>query len=157
MRRPAATVLALCSYIIKEVRAIEAQAKDEVDCQYADEQISGVYEGTVVSTTKKVSRKPELKILNEAEFVAFVTRYWPTEVVPAVRPAFLEELRTRALEVGAVISPEGEVCAAAELAEPVEFITTYLKKSAGETLKPLLGVSLADLPKLIEETDLGQK
>lgn len=154
MRRPAATVLALCSWAIKELRAIEAQAKDEVDCTYADEQISGVYEGTVVSTTKRVSRKPELKILNEAEFVAFVTRYWPTEVVPAVRPAFLEELRNRALEVGAVISPEGEVCDAAELAEPVEYIGTYLKKGAGDVLAPLLDTPLSQLPKLIEETEL---
>lgn len=157
MRRPAATVLAMCSWAIKELRAVEDRAKFEVDCQYADEQISGVYNDTVISTTKRVSRKPELKITDEPGFVAFVAEHWPTEIVSSVRPAFLEELRNRALDVGVVLGPAGEVCEAAELAEPVEYVATYLKKTAGEVLGPLLDTPLSKLPKLIEETELGEK
>ena len=156
-RRNSAVVLALCSWAIKELREIENRAKDEVDCQYADEQISGVYNDTVISTTKRVSRKPELKILDEPGFVAFVAQHWPTEIVQSVRPAFLEELRNRALDVGCVLGPDGEVCDAAELAEPVEYVATYLKKTAVEVLGPLLDTPLSKLPKLIEETELGEK
>lgn len=154
-RRDAAQVLAMCAWVKKQVGKIEEKAKAEADVTFPEEKTAGVVDGTVVSYTSRVSRKPELKILDDGAFVAWVAEYYPTEIMPAIRPAFLAELKERAIEVGAVISSDGEVCEAVELDEPIVYTTTRLTKDADATLQPLLSMPLVDLPAYIEgATDL---
>lgn len=150
-RRDAAQVLAMCSWVRKQVSIIEDAAKVAADVTYADEKMAGVVDGTVVSYTSRVSRKPELEVLDETGFVAWVDEHYPTEIVSSVRPAFVTMLRDQALTTGFVIGPGGEVCDAVRLGDPTVYTQTRLVKDAEGVLAPKLSaLTLADLPTYIE-------
>lgn len=150
-RRDAAQVLAMCAWLEQRIKAIKKKAQDEADVSFPEEKTAGVVDGTVVSYTSRVARKPELVITNDAAFTGWVAEHFPTEIVMSVRPAFLTELQTRAVETGVVLGPGGEVCESAELGEPVVYTTTRLVKDAGTVLEPLLSsLHLAALPEYIE-------
>lgn len=150
-RREAAQVLAMCSWVRKQVSKIEDNAKIIADVSFPDEKTAAVVDGTVVSYTSRVSRKPELEVLDETGFVCWVAQHFPTEIVSSVRPAFLTMLRDQALTTGFVLGPGGEVCDSVRLAEPVVYTQTRLAKGADDVLAPKLsGLKLADLPTYIE-------
>lgn len=149
-RREAAQVLALCSWVKKQISKIEDKAKEVADVTYPDEKMAAVINDKVVAYTSRVQRKPELKYDDTFAFTEWVSKHYPTEIEWAVRPRFLTELRDRAIEQGAILGPGGEVCEVAELDEPIVYTTTRLQKDADDVLWPLLsGLLLADLPDFI--------
>jgi hypothetical protein len=147
VQRNAAVVLAMCSWARKRLAEVEDRAKTAADVAFPDEKMAGVIDGTVVSYTQRVQRKPELKILNEGSFVDWVQARWPDEVVPKVRESFLTKLRDGALEHGAIVDGDGEVCVHAELGDGVVYTATRLTKDADSVLEPEL--SKLRLPDLI--------
>jgi len=153
-RRDAAAILGLCQFVKKQIGKIEDAAKAVADVSFPDEKVAGVYAGRVVSHTYRGSRKPRepFTIKDEAAFVAWVAERWPSEITAAIRKSFLDNvLIANATEHGGfIIDDQGEVCEHAELAEPVQYIATYVDKNAAEHLQPLLAVSLAELPAFIE-------
>lgn len=150
-RREATQILAMCSWVRKQISKVEDRAKIAADVTYADEKAAAVIDDTVVAYTSRVSRKPELEILDDLGFVTWVAEHYPTEIVSTVRPAFQAMLRDQALTTGFILGPGGEVCEFAKLADPVEYTTTRLVKDADTVLAPKLsGLTLADLPAYIE-------
>lgn len=150
-RREAAQVLAMCSWVRKQISKIEDNAKVIADVAFPEEKTAAVVDGKVVSYTSRVSRKPELEVLDDVNFVGWVAQYFPSEIVSSVRPAFLTMLRDEALSTGFILGPGGEVCDYARLAEAVVYTTTRLVKEADAVLAPKLSaLSLADLPTYIE-------
>lgn len=151
-RREAAQVLAMCAWVKRHISKIEDRAKTVADVTFPDEKTAAVVNDTVVAYTSRVSRKPELKILDEGLFTAWVASRWPGEIIQSVNPAFVQNhLYQNAVEHdGVIVDDMGEVCEYAELSDPVEYTTTRLTKNA-DVLEPILSaVSLADLPALIE-------
>jgi hypothetical protein len=145
-RRDAVQVLAMCSWVRRQISKIEDSAKVVADVSFPDEKTAAVVDETVVAYTSRVSRKPELEIHDAGEFVAWVAEHYPTEVVSSVRPSFLTILRDNALIAGAILGPGGEVCESAGLADPVVYTQTRLTKDADKALQPILGtLLLADL------------
>lgn len=150
-RREAAQVLAMCSWVRRQLTKLEDSAKVVADVSFPEEKTAAVVDETVVAYTSRIARKPELEIHNDLDFVAWVAHYYPTEVVSAVRPSFLTVLRDNAIVAGAVLGPGGEVCESAALADPVVYTTTRLTKDADKALQPLLADrALSDLPTFIQ-------
>lgn len=149
-------MLAMCAWVKQQIKKIEEQAQAEADVTFPDEKTAGSVKDAkgddkVVSYTSRVQRKPEILGRKDFAFIEWVSKHYPTEIEWAVRPAFLTELRDRALDKdGIILGPHGEVCEVAGLDDPVVYTMTKLQKGADKLLEPLLSkVPLADLPDLI--------
>lgn len=148
-QREAAVVLAMCAWAKKAIAKIEDAAKLIADVSFPEEKTAGVVNDIVVSYTQRIQKRPELKILNPGDFTAWVAKRWPTETIMTVRESFLPVLRDIAIEHGALIDPDGEVCDACELIDGTVYTMTKLTKEA-DVLAPMLEkVSLAELPAFI--------
>lgn len=150
-RRDALVTLAMCAWLRKHISKIEDRAKVDADVTMPEEKSAAVVGGKVVAYTSRITRRPELKVLDPDAFTAWVAEHYPSEVMQSVRPAFLSILQDQARQTGAVLGPGGEVCDCAVLDDAVIYTTTRLTKDA-DLLEPLLSkVTLADLPEYIQE------
>jgi hypothetical protein len=151
IQRNAAVVLAMCSWARKRLTEVEERAKDAADVSFPEEKTAGVIDGTVVSYTQRIQKRPELKILNPGDFTDWVAKRWPTEIIMTVRESFLPVLREIATEHGALIDQDGEVCDACELIDGTVYTTTRLTKDADAVLEPELSkLRIPDLLYYIE-------
>jgi len=149
-RRDALQVLAMCAWLRKHIAKIDDRAKITADVTMPEEKSAAIVDGTVVAYTSRITRRPELKVLDPVGFPAWVAEHYPSEIMQAVRPAFLSLLQDQARQTGAVLGPGGEVCDCAVLDDAVIYTTTRLTKDA-DVLEPLLTtVTLADLPEYIQ-------
>jgi hypothetical protein len=149
-QREAAVVLAMCAWAKKAISKIEDGAKAIADVSFPEEKTAGVVNDVVVSYTQRIQKRPELKILNPGAFTDWVAARWPDEIETTVRESFLNlTLRDIAVEHGALIDTQGEVCTHAELIDGTTYTMTRLTKES-DVLAPMLEkLSLAELPGFI--------
>lgn len=148
-QREAAVVLAMCAWAKKAISKIEDGAKAIADVSFPEEKTAGVVDGTVVSYTQRIQKRPELRILNPGAFTDWVAARWPDEIETTVRESWITRLRDMALEHGALIDSQGEVCVHCELIDGTVYTMTKLTKES-DVLAPMLEkVSLAELPAFI--------
>lgn len=156
-RRDAAAILAICASVRHRIAKIEDAAKEVVDCTYADEKVAAVVDGTVVATTGRYERKPRepFVVLDPEGLADWVAERWPTEVVRAVRPAFLNTVLFDRVRDGVLIDDQGEICQAVKVKDSEVSVRTYLKKGdqVDEAMAPFMAIALEDLPQLIEGGD----
>lgn len=155
-RRDAAQILAMVSWVRKQLKRIEATANERADVEFSEEKVKGhvVIDGekVEVSSTTRVQLGPKLKVEDPDRLAAWVQQRWPTEIVPTVRPSFLAQIVPRmAAANGCLIDDDGEVCPWVGLELPNPYTTTRLLKGADEHLSGLLGQrSISDLVQFIE-------
>ncbi|WP_154021769.1 hypothetical protein [Mycobacteroides abscessus] len=158
-RRDAAQILAMISWVRKQLKRIEATANERADVEFADEKVKAhvVIDGqkVEVSSTTRVQPSAKLKVEDPDRLAAWVQQRWPTEIVPAVRPSFLAQIVPKmAATDGCLIDDDGEICPWVGLELPNAYTTTRLLKGADENLSNLLEHrSLADLMRLIENAE----
>ncbi|MDM2350545.1 Uncharacterised protein [Mycobacteroides abscessus subsp. abscessus] len=158
-RRDAAQILAMVSWVRKQLKRIEATANERADVEFSEEKVKGhvVIDGekVEVSSTTRVQLGPKLKVEDPDRLAAWVQQRWPTEIVPAVRPSFLAQIVPRmAATNGCLIDDDGEVCPWVGLERPNPYTTTRLLKGADDNLSNLLERrSLADLLQFIENAE----
>ena len=138
MNDPAAT-LALCSWLKKRVAEWEADAKAALELETGERKAAKVG-GAVIGYTNKVRGRKRLRVINETGFVQWVFRRWPDETVQtrSVGEAFRKKLEQQALNLGALIDDEGEVCPHVEIVEGEPFLSTKLTESADDAVAGLL-------------------
>lgn len=155
-RRDAAQILAMISWVRKQLKRIEATANERADVEFSEEKVKGhvVIDGerVEVSSTTRVQLGPKLKVEDPDRLAAWVQQRWPTEIVPAVRPSFLAQIVPRmAAADGCLVDDDGEVCPWVGLERPNPYTRTSLLKDADAHLSGLLGQrSINDLMQFIE-------
>lgn len=159
-RRDAAQILAMVAWAEQKLKAIKKRAVAEIDVRFVDESLHGHadIDGTpvVVSKSTRVQNRPQLKTVDPVRFAEWVQERWPTEIVPAVNPAFADQLLARMVDTpgGVLMDDAGEVCMWVEVGQQEPYTRTTLTKDAEAALAPLLSTkSIPDLLKAIEETD----
>ncbi|MDM2015305.1 DUF550 domain-containing protein [Mycobacteroides abscessus] len=161
-RRDAAQVLAMISWVRKQLKKVEVEANSRAEVEFPEEKVKAhvVIDGNKVevSSTTRVQPSAKLKVEDADRLAVWVQQRWPTEIVPAVRPSFLTQLAAdMAMNNGCLIDADGEVCPWIGMEAPSAYTTTRLLKDADQHLAQLLGRrSLADLMWFIENdvTDL---
>ena len=155
-RRDAAQILAMISWVRKQLKKIEMEANQRAEVEFSEEKIKAhVVIGNTkveVSSTTRVQPSAKLKVEDPDRLALWVQKRWPTEILPAVRPSFLAQITVdMAANDGCLVDAEGEVCPWAGLELPNAYTTTRLLKDADRHLAELLGRrSLADLVWFIE-------
>lgn len=152
-QREAAVVLAMCAWAKKAISKVEDAAKLVADVSFPEEKTAGVVNDVVVSYTQRIQKRPELKILNPGAFTDWVAARWPEEIETTVRESWITRLRDMALEHGALVDTEGEVCTHCELIDGTTYTMTRLTKESGVLAPMLEKVSLAELPAFIAGTE----
>ncbi|CPR79376.1 Uncharacterised protein [Mycobacteroides abscessus] len=155
-RRDAAQVLAMISWVRKQLKRIEADANERAEVEFPEEKIKGFVviddKKVEVSSTTRVQPSAKIKVEDPDRLAQWVQKRWPTEIVPAVRTSFLAQISAdMAANDGCLVDADGEVCPWVGLELPNAYTTTRLLKDADQHLAELLGRrSLADLIWFIE-------
>ncbi|MBF9328516.1 hypothetical protein [Mycobacteroides chelonae] len=155
-RRDAAQILAMVSWVRKQLKRIEATANERADVEFSEEKVKGHVviggEKVEVSSTTRVQQGPKLKVEDPDRLAAWVQQRWPTEIVPAVRPSFLAQIVPRmAATDGCLVDDDGEICPWVGLELPNAYTTTRLLKDADAHMSELLAKrSITDLVQFIE-------
>lgn len=155
-RRDAAQILAMTSWVRKQLKRIEATANERAEVEFSEEKVKGHVviggEKVEVSSTTRVQPSVKLKVEDPDRLAAWVQQRWPTEIVPAVRPSFLAQIVPRmAATDGCLVDDDGEICPWVGLELPNAYTTTRLLKDADAHLSELLAKrSITDLVQFIE-------
>jgi hypothetical protein len=127
---------------------VEARAKELKDEAKAElhraletgDAVAGKWNGRNVSKATKVSGRRRMRITDPAAFGDWVASRWPTEVrvEQAVNTAFLSLLEDRALDKGALIDDDGEVCPFVEVVEGSAYVSVRKDRDATRIVADLL-------------------
>jgi hypothetical protein len=132
--------------VYKWIRELVTWLEKETKAELADEMKPGDHQqallaGQNVGTIGMVNARRTFYSTDDDRLAEWVTERWPDEVVVRVRPEFLDQLKKRAREYGALIDDDGEVCPWAEvrLGEPqlntninAELITEIIQERLGK-------------------------
>ena len=156
-RRDAALVLAMASWVEKQMKAVKKRAMERIDVELPEESLhaSVTVDGERVAVAKstRVQARPRLKAVEPVRFAEWVQQRWPEHIVPAVAEAWLAELERRMVEhpQGVLVDADGEICMWVELDQPEPYTRTVLARTADEHLAPMLsGQSISSLVAFVE-------
>lgn len=136
---PAAT-LAVCRWLEKRIKQWVETAKAElVEDMLSGERRQARVAGHRLGLVSLTDSRRTVRVIDEAGLVAFVAEHYPTEIVQAVRPAFLDRLKAEVLDRGALIDRDGVVHdGLLEISESAPYPMVRLDKGADETITNLL-------------------
>jgi hypothetical protein len=106
--------------VYKWIRELVNWLEKETKAELADEMKPGdrqqaLLAGQNIGTIAMVSARRQFYPTDEDRLAEWVTERWPDQVVVRVRPEFLEQLKKRTRQYGALIDDDGEVCPWVEL------------------------------------------
>lgn len=84
----------MCSWVRKQISKVEDNAKIIADVSFPDEKTAAVVDGTVVSYTSRVSRKPELEVLDEVYTTTRLSKEADAALAPKLSGLTLADLPT---------------------------------------------------------------
>lgn len=141
--------------VYKWIRELATWLEKEMKAELADEMKPGdrqlaMLAGENVGTIAMVNARRLFDATDEDRLAEWVAKRWPDQVVMRVRPEFLEDLKRRARQFGALIDEDGEVCpwAGVRLGEPQlntkingDLITSIIQERlrTGATIDEIIG------------------
>lgn len=128
--------LALCSWLKKQIRQWEAEAKAELSMQPGERKAAAIGAKPLGFVT--LARGKRSTHVDDEAFVQWVADRWPGEIVQSVRPAFRTKMLDLAVKRGALIDDQGEVCEAVTVSYGEPYPTTQLSDEADITIAALL-------------------
>lgn len=129
----------LWAVIEQRAKELKDAAKAELAALQVGDTVAGGVDGHLVAKATKVHGHRKLRVINECGYVEWVYRRWPDETWQPrkIGDAFRRKLEDRAVELGALIDDDGEVCPHVEVVEGEPYVMVRRGKDADTVVAQL--------------------
>jgi hypothetical protein len=136
--RDAAARAVVFQVLEQRAKQLKDEAKAELSQMQPGDTIGGSWDGQLLGKATMTTGRSKIVVTDEQKLLEWLQYNQPDEIVMSINPAYLRLLESRAKEVGAVISSDGEVIPGLEIQTGTPYVSVRKEKDAPFVVAQLL-------------------